>query len=428
VLVLAASCGSPSPGSGPAPDAPPGEGHELSIALFRHAPFADGDTENALVVAIQDGDGAWTTITAERGVYRAHLASERYGVTIACRTGGSARVSVFQRTVADGLDLRTRSCGSDAIELDVAVRHVPERSIAYVSTAAGLSGGGDATYAFFAQPGPADLFASLTDNAGRIAKLVRVPSFDLQARQAIAIDFATQGAAPDERTLSIALGPADRARVTTSVIRPTGEYPLHAPAALGTPPTYQVMPLALWEADDLFSVTVAVGAVSSSVTSRVPGPLAFQLAPSITAQDPAIVTAPFVHPAFSFTTAATELPIQTYVLSARTANAPETAAREWSAELSASWLAGASLVRYDFPDLSAVVGFVPELALFDRGPIRWSVRRSEASTVGPSDGRIVRSAVQTGVIDAYCGDHVVQPPETCDPPDGSACAASCTKL
>jgi hypothetical protein len=404
------------------------EGHELSVALFRHAPFADGDTENALMVAIQDGDGAWAAVTADRGVYRVHLAWERYGVAIGCRAGGSSRVTVFQRTAADGLELRTRSCGSDAIELDVAVRHVPASSIAYISTAAGLAGGGDATYAFFAQPGPADLFASLTDRAGRIAKLVRVPSFDLQARQTIAIDFATQGSAPDERALSIALGPEDRAQVTTSVIRPTGEYPLHARAALGTPSTYQVLPLALWEADDLFTVTVEVGAQSSSITSKVTGPLAFQLAPSITAQDPAIATAPFLHPAFSFTTAATELPIQTYVLSARTATAPETAAREWNAELSASWIAGTPSVRYDFPDLSAVAGFVPELALFDRGPIRWSVRRTEASTAGPSDGRVVRSAVQSGVIDGYCGDHVVQPPETCDPPDDTACASSCTKL
>jgi hypothetical protein len=216
--------------------------------------------------------------------------------------------------------------------------------------------------------------------------------------------------------------------VTTSVIRPTGEYPLHLPAALGTPSTYQVMPLALWEADDLFSVTVEVGALSSTVTSRVPGPLAFQLAPSITAPDPAILITPWLRPAFSFTVAATELPIQTYVLSARTANAPETAAREWIAELSASWVAGTSSVRYDFPDLSAVAGFVPELVLFDRGPIRWSVRRSEASTADPSDGRVARSAVQYGVIDGYCGDHVVQPPETCDPPDDNGCAASCTKL
>jgi hypothetical protein len=428
VLAFAASCGSTPPGSAPAPDAPESDGHELSIALFKHAPFADGDTGNAALVAIQDGDDAWTAVAADGGVYRAHLTAERYGVAIACLAGASSQITVFQRTAADGLELRTRSCDSGAIELDIAVQHVPASSIAYISTSAGRGGGSDATYAFLAQPGPVDLFASLTSRAGRMAKLVRLPTFDLQARQMIGIDFATQGAAPEERALSIALGAADRAQVTTAVIRPSGEYPLHAPAELGTPRTYQVLPLALWESDDLFAITVEVGGQSSTVTSKVPGALAFQLPPGITAQDPAIAIAPFVHPTFSFTTTTTDLPIQSYVLSARTANAPETAAREWNVELSASWIAGAPTVRYELPDLSAVPGFVPELALFERGPIRWSVRRTETSTAGPSDGRVSRSAVQTGVIDGYCGDHVVQLPETCDPPDGTACAASCTKL
>lgn len=428
MLAFAASCGSTPPGGPPLPDAPESEGHELSIALFKHAPFADGDTESAALVAIQDGDGAWTAVVAENGVYRAHLTAERYGVAIGCRAGASSRITVFQRTAADGLELRTRSCATEALELDVAIQHVPASSAAYISTVAGPAGGGDATYAFFAQPGPADLFASLIRSDGRMAKLVRPPTFDLQVRQAISIDFATQGAAPEDRTLSIVLGAADRAQVTTAVIRPSGEYPLHAPAELGTPRTYQVLPLALWEPDDLFAITVEVGGQSSTLTSKVPGALDFHLPPSISAQDPAIALAPFLHPTFSFTTAASDLPIQSYALWARTANAPETAGREWNAELSASWIAGAPTVRYELPDLSALPGYMPELALFDRGPIRWSVRRTESSTAAPSDGRVSRSAVQIGVIDGYCGDHVIQLPETCDPPDGTTCAASCTKL
>lgn len=427
MLAFAASCGSP-PGGTPPPDVPESAGHELSIALFKHAPFVDGDTENAALVAIQDGDGAWIAVAAEVGVYRAHLTADRYGVAIGCRAGASSRITVFQRTAADGLALRMRSCVSEPLELDVAIQHVPASSVAFISTGAGRAGGGDATYAFFAQPGPVDLFASLTSSGGRMAKLVRLPTFDLQARQTIAIDFATQGAVPEDRALSIALGAADHAQVTTAVIRPSGEYPLHAPAELGTSRTYQVLPLSLWEPDDLFAITVEAGGQSTTLTSKVPGELAFQLPSSLAAQDPAITTAPFLHPTFSFTTTANDLPIQSYVLSARTVNAPETAAREWSAELSASWIAGAPSVRYELPDLSVVPDFVPELALFDRGPIRWSVRRTESSTAGPSDGRVSRSAVQAGVIDGYCGDHVIQLPETCDPPDGTACAASCTKL
>ena len=86
------------------------------------------------------------------------------------------------------------------------------------------------------------------------------------------------------------------------------------------------------------------------------------------------------------------------------------------------------MVRYDFPDLSALPGFQPELGLLDRGPVRWSVRRTESTTAAPSDGRVTRSAVTTGVIDGYCGDHAIQPPEACDPPDGATCGPACTKL
>lgn len=425
-LAVAAACGS-SPASAPDAAVDAVAGHDLSIGLFRHAAFADGDTENALLVAIQDGDGAWAAATGERGVYRAHLSSERYGVAIACRTGASSRIAVFQRTVADGLALRTRSCDADPIELDVAVQHVPARTVANLSTIVGLAGGGDSTYAFFAPPGPAELFASLTDVTGRLTWVVRMPAFDLQARQSMAIDFATQGSAPEERALTVALGPLDDVRVSTSVIRPSGEYPLGAPAALASPAVYQVLPLALWQADDLFAVTVESGARSTTITSKVPGALAFELPAAQSAQAPALAIAPALRPSFAFATAATFLPFASYSLLARTASAPDSV-REWSAELSASWVAGAAMVHYEFPDLSALTGFQPELDLLDRGPVRWSVRRTESTFAAPGDGRITRSAISAGVIDGYCGDHAIQAPETCDPPDGTTCGSACTKL
>lgn len=60
---LAGACG--GGGTGGTPDAPSAEGHELTIALFKHVPFVDGDTEPAPLLAVQDGDSAWTAVTAE---------------------------------------------------------------------------------------------------------------------------------------------------------------------------------------------------------------------------------------------------------------------------------------------------------------------------------------------------------------------------
>jgi hypothetical protein len=420
-LLGLASCGGGS--DRPLPDA----GHDLTIALFRHVPFADGDTQNAQLVAIQDGDAPWTALTGEQGVYRVRLASDRYGVAIGCRTGDASRVSVFQRTVADGLVLRTRSCAAEAVALDVVVQSVPASSSAYISARGGAAGGGALTYSFALQPGPAELFASLADSTQRTVKLVRESTFDLQAPHQITIDFASEGAAPEEHALQIgALG--DQARVISSVIRPTGEYALHGPRRLGTSASYQTLPAALRRPDDLFGVTISVGGISTTLTSRSPGMLAFDLPEEINAPAPSVLATPFLHPVFTFEATATDLAIQTYLLSAHTSGASESVTHDWHAELTASWVGAGPSVRYEFPDLTAVTGFSPELALFDRGPVRWSVQRIEASSATDGDGRIVRSAVQAGAIESYCGDHIVEPPETCDPPDGTTCSETCTKL
>jgi hypothetical protein len=419
-LLVLASCGGGE-------RSPPDAGNDLTIALHRHLPFVDGDTENAQLVAIQDGDAPWTALTGEQGIYRIRLASDRYGVAVGCRTGEASRVDVLHRTVADGLVVRARSCGAAAIPLEVVVQSVPASSNAYISTRDGAAGGSALTYAFQIQPGPAELFASLGDSAGRIAKLVREPTFDLEAPHQITIDFASEGAAPEDHALQIATR-GDQARIVSSVIRPTGEYALHGPVRPSSPASYQTLPAALRRPDDLFGVTISVGGISTSLTSRTPAALAFDLPAEINAQAPSVLAMPFLHPVFTFETTATDLAIQTYLLSAHTSGASESVTHDWHAELSASWIGEASSVRYEFPDLTAVAGFSPELALFDRGPVRWSVRRSETSSATEEDGRVVRSAVQAGAIESYCGDHVIEPPEDCDPPDGTTCSDSCTKL
>jgi hypothetical protein len=290
-------------------------------------------------VAVQDGDAAWTAVTGEQGVYRVHLGSDRYGVAIGCRTGDSSRVTVFQRTAADGLVVRARSCDRDAITLDVVVQNVPPGGNAYLSTRGGAAGGDALTYAFAMQPGPAELFASLTDRSGRIVKMIRVPTFDLQAPHKVTIDFASEGAAPEDHALQLTT-PADPVRVTSSVIRPTGEYALHVPTTLGAPPGYQTLPAALRRPDDLFGVTVAARVLSTTMTSTTPAMLAVALPADLDAQAPAVLATPFLHPVFRFEATTTDLAIQSYVLSAHTSGASEAVTHDWSAELT-----GARAVR-----------------------------------------------------------------------------------
>ena len=409
----------------PPPDA--SGGHDLTISLFRRRPFVDGDTAPAALLAIQDGDGAWTALAGDGGVYRAHLAAERYGVAIGCRRRESSSIAVYQRAVADGVALRAPACGGDVIELAVAVVHVPEGAVAYVSTPGGADGGGgDATYVFHDPPGPAELFASLSDAGGRITRIHRVPVFDLVAARTINIDFWLEGAAPEDRSLSVAPAGGEPARVTTSVIRPTGEYALSTGVPIGASASYQMLPAALHQPGDLFDVTVEVGARSAGFTARAPGAIEFELPAALVAAEPTIALAPALHPVFAFQATAATLAIQRYVLHARTSRSPDDAFRDWTAELSAAWAGDAGAVSYEFPDLSGVAGFSSDFALF-AAPVRWSVQRTETTTDEPADGRITRSVSRTGAIEAYCGDGVVQSPETCDPPDGAACSARCEK-
>lgn len=402
------------------PDAP--AGHDLTISLFKHVPFVDGDTASAPLAAVQDGDGAWTAVTAPDGVYHAHVTSDRYGVAIGCRDGVLS-VRVLQRTASDGLEVRARGCVPTTVELDVEVHHVPAGSIAFVSTLAGAAGGGDATYGFAAAPGPTEVFASLSAG-GAVTKLLRIPAFDLQASRKLIIDFATQGVAPETRTVAVTLDAATQARLTSSVVRPSGEYALHAPAAIGSQATYAVLPAALQMPDDLSEVTVGVDSRSATYVNGAPKALAVDLPAAFAVQPPAVLVAPSLHPVFAFLPTNPTLAVQGYALSADTIDASSKAHR-WSAELSGSWIAGAA-VQYAFPDLSSVEGFAPELALSANGPLRWSVRRTDASTAALADGRVLRAAVQSGAV-GYCGDHVIEAPEACDPPEDGACTSQCTK-
>jgi hypothetical protein len=146
----------------------------------------------------------------------------------------------------------------------------------------------------------------------------------------------------------------------------------------------------------------------------------------LTAPAPVMALAPVLHPVFSFAISTPDLALQSYLLRAHTSRAPDDVQRDWSAELSAAWIGGTASAEYAFPDLSAVSGFSSDL-LLDRGSVRWSVSRTETTIAGAGDGRVTRSASQSGTVEMYCGDEVIQPPEECDPPEPGTCSATCTK-
>jgi hypothetical protein len=91
-----------------APDTPPdiSGSTTLTITAYRTA-----GPVNAQLVAVQDGDGAWTALSGSAGVYTTTLHSDRYGVMTSCATamfGGGP--SIFYASVSNGTTLFLADC------------------------------------------------------------------------------------------------------------------------------------------------------------------------------------------------------------------------------------------------------------------------------------------------------------------------------
>jgi hypothetical protein len=136
---------------------------------------------------------------------------------------------------------------------------------------------------------------------------------------------------------------------------------------------------------------------------------------------------PFLHPVFSFANPAGALPLDSYFLRTITVRTTDDVIHFLDAMLSARWVGAAAAVQYVFPDLSTVAGFTSDFQLFDRTPIQWNWGRTELNGMA-GDGRISRTEFANGTTGVYCGNGIVEPPETCEPPGTATCSATCMKL
>jgi hypothetical protein len=282
-------------------------------------------------------------------------------------------------------------------------------------------------------PGPTEVFVASVPAAGGAGEVVRIPSFDLEANQTVTADFGTQGMTLESHPLTVALGAGETASVMTSVITPTGTYDLGSSPPISSPQTFQILPAGARRADDLFGVTVTTSATanmvftsrSTTIRTKQPRTLAFELPPALDVSPPAVLTVPFLNPSFSFTNTAGALPLVSYVM--RTLAVADNFSHLWTVSLSPSWVGAAASVQYAFPDLTMVPNFSIEFQLFDRTRIDWNWLRIEQDAM-TGDGHITRGVLLAGSAGSYCGNGIVEPPETCEPPSTPTCSATCMKL
>ncbi len=422
------------------PSMPPDGGQQLTIKLHKSFPFVDGDTENATFLAVQDGTGAWKTVTGEDGVYRVTLASERYGVAYGCASSTRSSVVVVHQTTRNGLEVRRRSCLPAALQLKVIVQGIPPETRVFVA-ARGANGttGPDGSAVLSLNPGFTELFVTLLSNVdGRPYKTVRVPKLDLRDDREITVDVASQGAALEAHPLSVTLRPDEFATISTTVSTDTGDYTLFNGAPLvndAGAKAFQILPASLRGPADLFNVSVSATSshpgdliylTQGTRTSKAPQTLTIDLLDFVATPTPAIVASPHLRPAYTFANGLRGVPGASYLVNAITLRPSDSVSHGVAISLSSEWLGDAPMVDYIAPDLSGIPGFADNFAPFPRTRISWTVARIEENAV-TGDGHVFKQGTIFGSTGEYCGNNVIEPPETCEPPDVLGCSATCTK-
>jgi hypothetical protein len=76
-------------------------------------PSFSGRTENASLVAFQDGDGPWLALTGTGGIYSATATGRRYAVAVGCRGPAAPSipgVTLYYQSVSDMTEVLANGC------------------------------------------------------------------------------------------------------------------------------------------------------------------------------------------------------------------------------------------------------------------------------------------------------------------------------
>ncbi|HEX4417764.1 MAG TPA: hypothetical protein VH165_07685 [Kofleriaceae bacterium] len=402
----------------------------LTIETYPEGPSFDGDQQNAMLVAFQDGEaGQWQALTGSKGVYHATLTQERYAVAMGCiqvyPDSGQrlSNLTFSYLTVRDNPDIKLTSCDgmSPRVHLSVTVNGASGGSAAVAAGATNLSknAASGAYEGDVVQGEPAAalvrLFENSSDSTGEPSRVYRGPTLDTTADQAVQYDLSSVGAAPVTEPLSVVgRDPADdvevisflindRAGLSTSVSQQT-------PDAGTAVDHYSTVPVAAGrQPDDLSEIVVLASQKTASVggsTSRsafvaMTNPAAATLTlPEQWSADPPAITgiSPFQ--------VSVTFPVSEPILQAVDYDAVLLgggASHEYFVYVSATWADGESNVTVTTPDLSNLPGWTSELEMTSDSDIQWVIQRSDRNMVRNAplvDGWRIVTNVVSGSIPA----------------------------
>jgi hypothetical protein len=398
------------------PDASLGE---VTIKTFPDGvPSFTGRTENAMLVAFQDGDGPWIALTGTGGVYQASPRSPRYGVAVGCSSSARSTVALYYQSISDPRQLLATGCHGpiETAHVSIDLRGLPggeQAEVWFGASAVITSVNGPIGIETLKAPG--DVFArsyGFDPSTGETnnVRTYRGPTLDPQSTPSLQIDLAASGKALEFHPLTIADptppgAPSSQLSVRSSYLTPNSQltsWPLHATGLLRpvSPDRYATLDVAMRQPDDVSSLLVRADSIITTGAAVASFRIVRRyfkdpVAQSVTLPDIVAAQAPVVDKTAAPWITAT-IPIVpsrlgniTYeALFAGTVAASDD--RVWTVAISAGWAAGQSSVTASIPDLSNLPGWRPEMALdpaaYDGWNIGWIDRNMPIGTP-PVDGR-----------------------------------------
>lgn len=415
LAAAAVACG----GSSARPDGSPGgdpDGEvprptEITIRVFPELiPSYTGRTDNASLVAFQDGDGPWTALAGTGGIYHATATGRRYGVATGCSAPaapGIPGITVYYQSVAEGAEVLANGCRTAfaTVHVSVEVQGLTSSQIGEVWLGNRFSSALAGLTAEIDHPtGSADLFVRSFDTAPGgnqlPVKLYRGPTLELTTNRIMQVDLDALGAPPEIHPLTlIGLAPGDITFVNSSYATPNSEvqqFPLANQSFDGVPAQYVSIDASMRQPDDVSNILVSVTGplVGGQRTQRLiraamktPTDKTLTLPPTWAVAAPTMDRSSVPRATFTLPLMPSNLGTSDYLA---TFSNPSPL-RSLSVYVSQGYALGNSSVTITTPDLSSLPGWSASMALLSTAPVNWSLQwldRNMRRETPAVDGRL----------------------------------------
>jgi hypothetical protein len=316
----------------------------------------------------QDGSGAWHPLSPLPAfqMWTLDVTGSRYGLAYGCSNaaGDNVTITVVQATVAETTRV-TGACGGLSTApvgmITGTVGGLTDPQAARVDIA-GLGQQVAATAPTYSLPVPMgtwDLFARRMTASPMFDRVLRRNSVTVGANTTVNLDFATEGFAPEMRTVTFQGVSATETQGLLVIFRNTLGG---SSFGLGSFPSgsYLAIPAAQLRGGDYHSIVAAAndpGGTGRRVRRTYTAAMNFTavMPPMITPPVIAIgSTTPYLRPRASIPSG---LDSDRYDLGYTQSDTAPARTRSWALQLTRGWIAAAAASDYTLPDLAAVGGF-----------------------------------------------------------------------